>query len=158
MISKKYKGVWFYGLSGVGKTYASNFLKNHIRKFILLDGDQIRKHISFDLSHTLVDREIQIRRVYGMILLSLNSGVFPIASTVYMNKNIFLKIKRKKILPIQITRNFIKIKNRNNVYNFKNKNVVGKDIKMEQFLNKYSIDNNTTLADFKKKLLKVIND
>ena len=33
MITKKYKGVWFYGLAGSGKTVASQFLKKKSKLF-----------------------------------------------------------------------------------------------------------------------------
>ena len=35
----------------------------------------------------------------------------------------------QNILPIKILRDFDKIKNRNNIYNHKMKNVIGKDLK-----------------------------
>jgi adenylylsulfate kinase-like enzyme len=157
MILKKYNGIWFFGLSGSGKTLASNFLKKKIKKFIILDGDKIRKHISFDLSYSLKDREIQLRRVYGMALLSIDSGVFPVISTVYMSNQIVLKLKRKNILPIQITRDFQKIKNRKKIYNINNKNVVGRDIKMKKFARLNLINNSDSIKNLKKKLLKIIS-
>ena len=157
MILKKYNGIWFFGLSGSGKTLASNFLKKKIKKFIILDGDKIRKHISFDLSYTLKDREIQLRRVYGMALLSIDSEVFPIVSTVYMSNQIVLKLKRKNILPIQMTRDFQKIKNRKKIYNINNKNVVGRDIKMKKFARLNLINNSDSIKNLKKKLLKIIS-
>jgi len=157
MILKKYNGIWFFGLSGSGKTLASNFLKTKVKKFIILDGDKIRKHISFDLSYTLKDREIQLRRVYGMALLSIDSGVFPIVSTVYMSNQIILKLKRKNILPIQMTRDFQKIKNRKKIYNINNKNVVGRDIKMKKFAGLNLINNSDNIENLKKKILKIIS-
>ena len=157
MILKKYNGIWFFGLSGSGKTLASNFIKKKIKKFIILDGDKIRKHISFDLSYSLKDREIQLRRVYGMALLSIDSGVFPVISTVYMSNQIVLKLKRKNILPIQITRDFQKIKNRKKIYNINNKNVVGRDIKMKKFASLNLINNSDSIKNLKKKLLKIIS-
>ena len=157
MILKKYNGIWFFGLSGSGKTLASNFLKTKIKKFIILDGDKIRKHISFDLSYTLKDREIQLRRVYGMALLSIDSEVFPIVSTVYMSNQIILKLKRKNILPIQMTRDFQKIKNRKKIYNINNKNVVGRDIKMKKFAGLNLINNSDNIENLKKKILKIIS-
>ena len=32
MIIKKFKGIWFYGMSGAGKSIASKFLKKKIKK------------------------------------------------------------------------------------------------------------------------------
>ena len=92
---KKIKGLWFYGLSGSGKSFASKFIKKKIKNSILLDGDRIRKYISFDLGYTEKDRKIQIIRVYGLVKLSLESNLFPIVSTVYMNEQLKKKIKKK---------------------------------------------------------------
>ena len=41
MINKKFKGVWFYGISGSGKTQASKFFKKKISNSLILDGDQV---------------------------------------------------------------------------------------------------------------------
>ena len=55
------KGIWFYGLSGSGKTFASKIILKDISKSIEIDGDQVRKYISFDLGYNIKDRKIQIR-------------------------------------------------------------------------------------------------
>ena len=66
MITKKYKGVWFYGFSGSGKTVASQFFKKNIKNSLILDGDKIRKYVSFDLGYTIKDRKIQVSRVLDL--------------------------------------------------------------------------------------------
>ena len=96
MITKKYKGVWFYGLAGSGKTAASQFLKKRIKNSIILDGDKIRKYVSFDLGYTIRERKIQIKRVFGLVNLSLQSKIFPVVSTVYMDGDMKQKLKKKK--------------------------------------------------------------
>ena len=88
---KNYKklinGVWFYGLSGSGKTTSSKYLKKNIFKnALILDGDLIRKYISIDLGYDIKDRLIQLRRIVGLCKICIDSGIFPICSTVYMNK------------------------------------------------------------------------
>ena len=112
---KKYKGIWFYGNAGTGKSMASNFLHNKIKNSVLLDGDQIRKYISFDLGYSIKDREIQIRRVFGLSKLVKQSKKFPIISTVYMNKKIKRVLKKENIYLVRILRDFDKIKNRKNI-------------------------------------------
>ena len=84
-MNKKYKGIWFYGNAGTGKSIASKFLIKKIKNSILLDGDEIRKYVSFDLGYSIEDREIQIKRVFGMCKIVKQSNIFPIVSTVYMN-------------------------------------------------------------------------
>ena len=96
MINKKYKGVWFYGISGSGKTQASKYLKKKIKNSIILDGDHVRKFISFDLGYTVKDRKVQIKRMLGLGKICIKSKIFPILSTVYMNTNLKIKLKKKK--------------------------------------------------------------
>ena len=76
MITKNIKGLWFYGLSGSGKTLASKFLKKKIRNSLLVDGDKVRKYISKDLSYKLKYRKIQIDRVLGITKLSTEFKIF----------------------------------------------------------------------------------
>ena len=52
-----------------GKSIASKFLNKKIKNSILLDGDEIRKYVSFDLGYSIKDREIQIKRVFGIVKL-----------------------------------------------------------------------------------------
>jgi len=158
MITKKFRGIWFYGLSGAGKSIASKFFKKKLNKVIILDGDIIRKYISFDLGYSENDRKIQITRVYGLVKLAIESDIFPVASTVYMNKKIKKKLEKYKILPVKITRDFKKIKNRKNIYNNKMSHVVGKDIKIPKLDNENRIENNKTIIIFKKKLERLINE
>ena len=67
MKKKQYKGIWFYGLSGTGKTFSSKFIKKIIKKnSIVLDGDDVRKYISLDLGYAEKDRKIQIKRILGI--------------------------------------------------------------------------------------------
>ena len=59
MLEKKYKGIWFYGISGSGKSAATNYLKKKIKNSAILDGDQIRKLISYDLGYSVKDRKFK---------------------------------------------------------------------------------------------------
>ena len=82
----KSNGLWFFGLSGSGKSYASKFLNKLIKNPFLIDGDDIRKNISFDLNYSIKDRKTQVKRVYGLAKISINQGFFPIISTVYLDR------------------------------------------------------------------------
>ena len=124
------KSLWFIGLSGVGKSFASEYLKKKIKKSIKVDGDVIRKYISYDLDYTLLDRKEQIRRVMGIGKFLIYSNLFPIISTVYMNKKTFEECKK-------------------NI-----KNVVGKDIILPNI--KTKIIENSGCKNFYKELNKLI--
>ena len=74
MKRNKKKGIWFYGMSGSGKTFASKIILKDKKNSILIDGDDVRKFISYDLGYTLHDRKIQIRRIFGMVKIILKSN------------------------------------------------------------------------------------
>jgi adenylylsulfate kinase-like enzyme len=145
------KGIWFFGLSGSGKTYASNYLKKKIKKSIIIDGDQVRKFVSFDLSYTKKDRLIQIRRVLGLAIILTKQGYFPIISTVFFNNEVFKICREHRIMPFKILRSDIKnIINSHPTYKNK-KNVVGKDISYEKIKTKKIIN------DGRKNFCKALN-
>ena len=77
---QKIKGIWLYGVAGSGKTYASSFKR--IKKFFVIDGHKIREIISSDLKYDLKSRIIQLNRLYGIAILALDNGYFPIISSV----------------------------------------------------------------------------
>jgi adenylylsulfate kinase-like enzyme len=142
---KKYKGLWLYGMSGVGKSYLSKKLTNKIKDSILIDGDVVRKYISHDLGYSKIDRTIQIRRILGIAKIIINSNKFPIASSVYFDKKIRKLCIQNKILVIKVERkNFDQVKNEHKTY--KNKlNVVGVDIfyqklKTKKIINDVKVD------------------
>ena len=158
MFLKSNKGIWFYGISGAGKTLASQFLKKKIKNSFVIDGDDVRKLISFDLGYSIKERKIQAKRVYGIVKLSRLSKIFPIVSTVYMSEYIKKKLEKEKIFLINETRDIKKIKNRKKIYNKKNKNVVGVDIRIPKIKNEFTIENNNSKKDFYKKLIKKVLD
>ena len=149
--SKIYKGVWFYGLSGSGKTHASKILFKKLKKSILVDGDSVRSKVSFDLGYSLTERKIQIKRLFGISEISVASNIIPITSSVYMNKSMSILLKKKNILLIQIKRD-TNIVQKYKIYKIK-KNVVGKDIFFEKF--RCKVIKNTNDKLFKKEIEKI---
>ena len=83
------------------------------------------------------------------------NNLFPIASTVYLDDKILKKIDKLKICCVRINRNIKKIKSIRKIYT-DNKNVVGKDIK----LNKLKTINIINKGDknFCKELLKLVKE
>lgn len=125
--ANKSNGLWFYGLSGSGKTYASKYLKKLINNSFIIDGDEIRKNISFDLNYTLIDRKLQVKRVLGLAKICIDQNLYPIISTVYFDKKLQKELKKVRIKLVEIIRN-------DEIVNYKLKNylnVIGKDISQE---------------------------
>ena len=124
----KIKGVWFYGYSGSGKTYSSKYLSKFIKHPFIIDGDDIRKNISYDLGYDEYDRIVQTKRVLGLAKITIAQKFFPIISTSYLNSDIAKKGTSVGILVVQIIRN----KKHLNVIKFKG-NILGSDIKLDSF-------------------------
>ena len=102
---RKIRGIWFYGMSNSGKSFASRYIKKKNKKNnVILDGDEIRKYVSFDLGYTLKDRKTQILRVFGLAKILINSNVFPIKKRLYRTKKnlVGVDIKQQKIDSLKI--------------------------------------------------------
>ena len=129
-MEKKAKGIWLFGYSGSGKTFASKIISKKIKKKIILDGDEIRRYVSTDLNYIKKDRITQTKRIIGFAIIAIKQNLFPIISTSYLSKKVADFAKKKDIKVVEITREksklFKKITNK--------KNVVGKDIFYENFL------------------------
>ena len=119
------KGLWFFGLSGSGKTYLSNKISKKIKNSFIIDGDEVRKFISFDLGYKKSDRIKQNKRVLGIAKIVMKNGYYPIISSVYLDPKIFLEAKKKKIRIINVLASDSRI----NRKLLKKKNIVGKSIK-----------------------------
>ena len=121
----KCKGMWFFGLSGSGKTYLSNKLFKKKKKAFLIDGDKVRELKSYDLGYSKFDRVKQNKRVLGLAKIVIKNGYFPIVSSVYMDPEISIQIKKIKIKLFQV----VAPENKINKKLSNKKNVVGKKIK-----------------------------
>ena len=128
-------GIWFFGLSGTGKSFASKFTGKYHKNCLIIDGDVVRKYVSFDLGYSKKDRDKQIKRVLGISRIAIESNLFPIISTVYMNSKIAGIAKQNRIEVIKIERDMKKIFKMNKVYKNK-KNVVSLDIKYPKITKK----------------------
>lgn len=130
---KNVKGIWFYGVSGSGKSYISNLLKNKIKNSVIVDGDIVRKYISYDLGYSLEDRQKQIRRMFGIGKIICMSKKFPIISTVYFDKKVRKMANNQNFYILHVIRKNKDLIKKNNP-TYKNlKNIVGQDISYENF-------------------------
>jgi len=77
--------VWLTGLSGAGKSTLAATIRDVIAEnhpVEVLDGDEIRAHLSKDLGFSREDRETNIRRIGFIARLLARNGVVAIAAAV----------------------------------------------------------------------------
>lgn len=138
------RGIWLYGFSGSGKTYASQVIKGLVKNNFVIDGDSVRKFVSKDLGYTLDDRHIQLNRVLGLAQIAISNNVFPIVSTVTMNEDILTHCQKLEIDVVEIIRPLEQLISVRSIYNDQ-KNVVGKDIHQTP-LETHKIENDGTVT------------
>ena len=78
--------VWFTGLSGAGKSTVANALQAELqrrgRHVELLDGDEVRTHLSKGLGFSKEDRDTNIRRIGYVARLVARSGGVAITAAI----------------------------------------------------------------------------
>ena len=77
--------LWFTGLSGGGKSTLANAVGARIkpvRAVEILDGDEVRTHLSKGLGFTKEDRDINVRRIGFVARLLARHGVFVITAAI----------------------------------------------------------------------------
>ena len=77
--------LWFTGLSGGGKSTLANAVAARlegVRALEILDGDDVRTHLSKGLGFTREDRDINVRRIGFVARLLAKHGVFVITAAI----------------------------------------------------------------------------
>src|SRR3954453_12401157 len=78
--------LWFTGLSGAGKSTLSERITRQFRergyKVELLDGDEIRTHLSKGLGFSKEDRDTNIRRIGWVARVLARNGVIAITAAI----------------------------------------------------------------------------
>jgi len=78
--------LWFTGMSGAGKSTLANLLADELRKrghrVEVLDGDEIRTHLSKGLGFSKEDRDTNIRRIGYVARLLSRNGVIAISAAI----------------------------------------------------------------------------
>ena len=138
-VKEKYKGIWFYGLSGSGKSFASSVCKEFIPNAFVVDGDDVRKYVSTDLSYSKIDRKVQTNRILGISKIVIQNKMFPIISTVTMQSDLLVECNKLQIEVVLLSRPMDQIYQVREIYKSRS-NVVGKDIILQKF-------DTTTLAN-----------
>ena len=152
---KHNSGIWFYGLSGSGKTFASQTVAKVIDHSFVIDGDDVRKFVSFDLGYSSADRLIQLKRVLGIAKLAISNRCFPVVSTVTMSKDIYYESLTADIEVVLIDRPFEIVRNLRSIYQ-SDRDVVGVDIALEK-IDTHSIPNDGT-EQFVKSVVKYVTE
>ena len=78
--------VWFTGLSGAGKSTIAEIVIEELRirgrRVELLDGDEIREHLSKGLTFSKEDRDTNIRRIGFVASLLARNGVIAVTAAI----------------------------------------------------------------------------
>jgi adenylylsulfate kinase len=78
--------LWFTGLSGAGKSTIANIVVDELRhrrhRVELLDGDEIREHLSKGLGFSKADRDENIRRIGWVAALLARNGVISVTAAI----------------------------------------------------------------------------
>lgn len=156
--------IWIIGLSGSGKTYLAKKIFKRIKgKKILVDGDKVRKYITYKLKYSKEDREKNSIIISDLCKFLENQGFTVICSILSIFRN-HQKENRSKFIDyfqIFIDADLSKLKERNNKNIYSKKNVVGKKIKFPLPYKSDLIIKNNFLSYSQKKIdhiVKKIND
>src|SRR5262250_3020406 len=78
--------LWFTGLSGAGKSTLSRPVAERLRELgrrvEILDGDEVRTHLSKGLTFSKEDRDTNIRRIGFVSNLLARNGVIAITAAI----------------------------------------------------------------------------
>ena len=78
--------LWFTGLSGAGKSTIANIVVADLvergHRVELLDGDEVREHLSKGLSFSKEDRDTNIRRIGYVASLLARNGVVAVTAAI----------------------------------------------------------------------------
>lgn len=91
--------LWFTGMSGAGKsTLASRVadeLRNRGHRVEVLDGDEVRTHLSKGLGFSKEDRDTNIRRIGYVAKLLSRNGVVAISAAISPYRDVRDEVRRQ---------------------------------------------------------------
>jgi len=124
--------IWIIGLSGSGKSYLSKKIYANLKgKKILVDGDIVRKYITYNLKYTKIDRE-RNSLIISDLCKFLEKQKFTVVCSILSIFKKHQKLNRTKFenyFQIYLKNNLTNLKKRNNKNIYSKINVVGKKIK-----------------------------
>lgn len=150
--------IWIIGKSGSGKTFFAKKIYSLLNKrnnCFLIDGDEIRKYLNYDLSYSLKDRKINSKRIQDLCLYLEKKNYLVICAiqSIFKKHQSENRRKFKKYKQIYLKVDEIIFKKRKFKLSRYKKNVVGKDIVFPKPVNSDLEVSN----DFKNSKLKVKN-
>ena len=78
--------LWFTGLSGAGKSTIAEAVTRQLRerghRVEVLDGDEVREHLSRGLTFSKEDRDINVRRIGWLASVLARNGVVAITAAI----------------------------------------------------------------------------
>lgn len=78
--------LWFTGLSGAGKSTIANIVADRLRergrKVELLDGDEVREHLSKGLGFSKADRDTNVLRIGWVASVLARNGVVSVTAAI----------------------------------------------------------------------------
>jgi adenylyl-sulfate kinase len=93
--------LWFTGLSGAGKSTLSlpvaHRLREHGHRVEILDGDEVRTHLSKGLGFSKEDRDTNIRRIGFVAELLAKNGVVAITAAISPYREIRDEVRQKVV-------------------------------------------------------------
>ena len=90
--------VWIIGLSGSGKSYLARSIckKFKKKKIIWIDGDNVRKYITYDLGYSIKDRKKNSLTISNICKFLENKGFIVVCSILSIFKIIKKEIENFK--------------------------------------------------------------
>jgi len=91
--------LWFTGMSGAGKSTLANLIADELKKrghrVELLDGDEVRTHLSKGLGFSKEDRDTNIRRIGYVCKLLSRNGVVAISAAISPYRDVRDELRRE---------------------------------------------------------------
>src|SRR5574337_282959 len=91
--------LWFTGMSGAGKSTISGMIEKRLREMgarvELLDGDEVRTHLSKGLGFSKEDRDTNIRRIGYVCKLLSRNGVVAISAAISPYRDVRDELRRE---------------------------------------------------------------
>lgn len=90
--------LWFTGLSGAGKSTIANIVVDQLRargrKVELLDGDEVREHLSKGLGFSKADRDTNVLRIGWVASVLARNGVVSVTAAISPYRSVRDEIRK----------------------------------------------------------------